>query len=587
MGFWDKWNEASSKVREHGGNIVDWFHGIGFKNFIVGLAILAGTGLIIFAGLSEIPAMIEQKQHQIALENCECENYDVNYISYDTERKCLVTRCDFCRKEMTFPATIEYPKFQNYEPTCTKDGLYTEKWTFIDMPGREYYYSYSIPSIPHELGTILVERVEPTCTEKGHTEEGYCLYCYGLIESTVLEPLGHNYETIDAKAPTCSSVGYTGVSGCTRCYTYDGINEEIPMLEHKLVHGTFEATYSNGGFVGDKCEVCDTPINIEESLSDILASEFFSYEIINDEYAIILEIIKETEELIIPDYINGYPVTNIQTGLFQNNITLKSIILSNNLLEISDDAFNGCTNLKKINIPNSVVYVGANAFLNCSNLRYVDLGNSVESIGYNAFLGCNGILSFRFSPNLDFDCLRDNDVFNEASLSTIGDCYSIPVIYAPKKMINIAYFLKRDYTYNVYDENEYVIEENGYYFYIAHGKKELLGCDNEMLKGGIINVPDGTDIIGYNFLYHNSNVIGMILPESVYWIKEGCIEEAAYEKLENREIKMFYQGTIEECWFIYRDELHLVDSAYLWRVAYNWYYDGQWYVNEDGNIIVN
>lgn len=585
MGFWDKWNEASSKVREHGGNIVDWFHGIGFVKAIGGLAVLAITGLIVFAGLSEIPNLIEQKQHQIAIENCECENYDVNYISYDTERKCLVTRCDFCRKEMNFPATIEYPKFQNYEPTCIKDGLYTEKWTFVDMPGREYYYSYSIPAISHKLGTILVDRVEPTCTEKGHTESGYCLYCYGLIESMVIEPLGHNYETIGSESPTCSSVGYTGVSGCTRCYTYEGINEEIPMLNHTPVHGTFEATYSNEGFIGDKCEVCDMPINIEESLSDILGSEFFSYEIIDDEYAVILEILKETEELIIPDYINGYPVTSIQTGLFQNNTILKSITLSKNLIEISDDAFNGCVNLKKINIPNSVVYIGANAFLNCSSLRFVDLGISVELIGNNAFVGCNSILSFRFSQNLDFDCITANNVFDATSLYSIGNCYSIPVIYVPKKMMNIAYFVKRDYTYNVNDKNEYVIEQNGYYFYCDGGKKELLGCDIEILKNGILNVPDGTDIIGYNFFYHNSNVVGIILPESVYWIKEGFIGEKEYEQ--NGRIKVFYLGNLDEYWFINVEQLHLIDPVYLGKIPYEQYTNDQWYINEDGNVMIN
>ena len=87
MGFWDNLKEAFSKSLEHGGKVEDWFHGINFVQFIEGAAILAGIGLGVWACISQIPEIIENKKHELEIKNCVHENYDMDYVKYNHENK--------------------------------------------------------------------------------------------------------------------------------------------------------------------------------------------------------------------------------------------------------------------------------------------------------------------------------------------------------------------------------------------------------------------------------------------------------------------------------------------------------------------
>lgn len=60
-------------------------------------------------------------------------------------------------------------------------------------------------------------------------------------------------------------------------------------------------------------------------------------------------------------------------------------ILSENLNNISDSAFQECYKLNYIIIPDNIITIGQNAFYNCANLSYVVIGKSTTKIGHNAF----------------------------------------------------------------------------------------------------------------------------------------------------------------------------------------------------------
>ena len=85
----------------------------------------------------------------------------------------------------------------------------------------------------------------------------------------------------------------------------------------------------------------------------------------------------ESEVIIIPDEIEGYPVVDIGDAAFRNN-----------------------TNIKAVRIGNNVKTVGKNAFINCSALEYVVFGNSVESVGQFAFIGCANMIEIQLNEGL-------------------------------------------------------------------------------------------------------------------------------------------------------------------------------------------
>ena len=81
-----------------------------------------------------------------------------------------------------------------------------------------------------------------------------------------------------------------------------------------------------------------------------------------------------------------------------NGTEIKDLVIPNDITEIKDCAFNGCSGLTSITIPNSVTLIGAGAFYDCSGLTSITIPNSVTLIGSYAFFGCDGLTSITI-PN--------------------------------------------------------------------------------------------------------------------------------------------------------------------------------------------
>jgi hypothetical protein len=88
---------------------------------------------------------------------------------------------------------------------------------------------------------------------------------------------------------------------------------------------------------------------------------------------------------------SGYTPTNIITAEMFRGAKLTNISLPNNITEIREFAFVGCSGLTGITIPNSVTLIGWGAFQYCTGLTNVTIGNSVTSIDSEAFDHCTGL----------------------------------------------------------------------------------------------------------------------------------------------------------------------------------------------------
>jgi len=131
--------------------------------------------------------------------------------------------------------------------------------------------------------------------------------------------------------------------------------------------------------------------------------------------------------VIIPEQINGKPVTSIGEWAFDGCTSLKSVTIPAGVTSIVGNVFWGCTSLTSITvdisnpnyssidgilynkaktefiiipkgitnvtIPNGVTSIGVGAFNDCASLKSISIPDSVTSIGSHAFDGCTSLKS--------------------------------------------------------------------------------------------------------------------------------------------------------------------------------------------------
>ena len=109
-----------------------------------------------------------------------------------------------------------------------------------------------------------------------------------------------------------------------------------------------------------------------------------------------IEITKYTgnaAEVIIPESIEGLPVSSIGYAAFRGCSNLTKITFPARLTSIGDFAFHGCNSLESPVLPSELEEIGRNAFVDCINLRKINLPSKLHSIGVLAFIGCSNLTS--------------------------------------------------------------------------------------------------------------------------------------------------------------------------------------------------
>ena len=96
--------------------------------------------------------------------------------------------------------------------------------------------------------------------------------------------------------------------------------------------------------------------------------------------------------VVIPDTIEGMPVTRIGQRAFRRRVGLTTLEMGSQVVEIGVDAFLECSDLERVTIPDAVGVIGDGAFRECVSLLEVVGGGGVVSIGDGAFRECVSLL---------------------------------------------------------------------------------------------------------------------------------------------------------------------------------------------------
>ena len=167
------------------------------------------------------------------------------HTEYDT-----CSRCDYTTfKELPSLGHKESDWIIDKDSTCLVDGSKHKECTVC----HETLVTEVIDKVGHNIGETI-EHLDPTCEANGY-DKGKCDNC-GEEIITVIPMLGHDLIHHEKLEPTCTEVGHTEYDTCSRC-DYSNY-EELPALGHTESDWIVdvEATTNAKGHKHKECTVC-------------------------------------------------------------------------------------------------------------------------------------------------------------------------------------------------------------------------------------------------------------------------------------------------------------------------------------------
>lgn len=122
------------------------------------------------------------------------------------------------------------------------------------------------------------------------------------------------------------------------------------------------------------------------------ASEgYYTYKVENGKATITDVYESISGDVTIPSTLGGYPVTEIGSHAFAENINITSVVIPDGVTKIADYAFYYCLKLENITLPESLKTIGEGAFYSCILLKEIVVPENVTSIGNAAFANCHSL----------------------------------------------------------------------------------------------------------------------------------------------------------------------------------------------------
>lgn len=106
-------------------------------------------------------------------------------------------------------------------------------------------------------------------------------------------------------------------------------------------------------------------------------------------------------DLVIPDTLDGLPVTAIGEGAFYEVTGLTSVQLPETVTTIGPGAFYYCTGLQSINLPDGLTEMGESAFYQCESLKEIHIPDGITTIPDSCFAACSALTDVTLPDSLE------------------------------------------------------------------------------------------------------------------------------------------------------------------------------------------
>ena len=330
------------------------------------------------------------------------------------------------------------------------EDIATEAITSVDLSSEEAAPSEDLPS--EDLPTEEETTAEEPLTESAPTEEALPTKDLPTEETPAEEPNAENPSTEDLpteEEPTEEAPSTEDLP------TEDAPTEDTPTTENPPLTPTDDdttdptaTTYTSGPWTYTLTEIPSTDTTPAHYEACILS--WTDPNTPTDENPDLTP----TTNLVIPNTLDGYPVSDLDTSLFESNSALVTVQLPRTLRYIGDYAFASCTLLEQVTFeslelddqgnetgeyvleyvdsyafvscpklqsftfPDSAetITLGTNIFRNDTDLAAVTLGSSINLIPGYTFAGCTSLETLSINTNAN---LTGAYVFQNVSLKTL------------------------------------------------------------------------------------------------------------------------------------------------------------------------
>ncbi len=483
-----------------------------------------------------------------------------------TEKGYDLYRCSACQNETKsnyVNAAHTYVATSVVEATCLQSGHTRYE---CEVCGSSKVSDY-VSALGHN--GQYVKTISPSCTEVGYDVYNNCERCGESYKLNEVEATGHKNEVVNIVNPSCDTDGYT-VYRCSVC-GYESVSDYTWSQGHKIeVVNVVKPKCTASGYTEYCCSFCgyEHISNYTDALGHNFANgvcsicgvdERWEYHILTwsgdgyywgDEYVgekfVCIEGYSgNVVDLVIPEYIEGYPVQMIDYEAFLNHTEIETVTIPKTLTHMEPGAFEGCTALSEVHIsdlaawclvkcsdsftnplryadglylngelltdivvPEGVESIGAEIFANYGKLNSITIPSSVKKIERNAFAYCDGLTNVYISDiaawcSVEFESILANPLFEAKNLYLRGELLTSVII--PEGVTEIS-------------------------------SCAFSGC-NSLTN---VSIPDSVTSIGEQAFYDCYSLINMVIPKSVTSIGryafDGC----------NSLWHVLYTGTEEE-----------------------------------------
>ncbi len=238
---------------------------------------------------------------------------------------------------------------------------------------------------------------------------------------------------------------------------------------------------------------------------------------ITDEKVTITKYTGSDTEVIVPGYIEGYPVTVIGRNAFYRKAALTRVEFPNTLRAIDYYAFHGCSALRDVVIPEGLEYVYHSAFYECTSLEQIAFPNSLKVLDGHIFHDCSALKEVVLPEGL-----------TQLGYCTFYNCTSLEEIRIPSGITKLedGLFTGCSNLKNIEIPDSVTVIEDDVFEYCSAltsidlpknlksiGDSAFLGC-------GLVHVtlPNGLESIGDWTFDECENLVSVYVPASVIQI---------------------------------------------------------------------